>query len=181
MNREGLPVTYGNFTPEFLDELAEILRDRKVLEVFAGNGFLASLLSARGVDIQATSQFAGHDGHQSGMYHPVIEMDASDAVLSLGANADVLLMSWPTADEGATKAALAWGDDRPIVFIGEISRLDEGMLGLGGCASDLFFEITLIERDIASYEPRNRLDRAVIMHLSREAVRKAFRKRAGED
>jgi len=174
-------VAYGNFTPEFLDELAEILRDRKVLEVFAGNGFLASLLSSRGIDIQATSQFTGHDGHEFGMYHHVIEMDASDAVLSLGSNADVLLMSWPPADEGATKAALAWGDDRPIVFIGEISRFDEGMAGLGGCASDLFFEITVIERDIPSYQPRNRLDRAVIMHLSKEGIRKAFRRRSGED
>jgi hypothetical protein len=173
-------VSYGNFTDPFLDELTEILQDKKVLEVFAGNGLLASRLAARGVDIMATSQFSGHDGHEIGMFHDVIEMDATEAVLTLGANADILLMSWPTADEGATRAALAWGSDRPIVFIGEITQFDKGTLGLGGCASDLFFQITAIDRDIPSYEPRNFLERAVIMHLSRDAVRKAFREQAGE-
>lgn len=175
------PVAYGNFTDPFLDELVAIIGDRKVLEVFAGNGLLASRLAARGVDIIATSQFSGHDGHDFGMHHRVLEMDATEAVLTVGSNADILLMSWPTADEGATKAALAWGADRPIIFIGEMTRFDLGNMGLGGSASDLFFQITVVERDIPSYEPRNFLERAVVMHLSREAVRKTFRNTEGQE
>jgi len=174
------PVSYGNFTDPFLDELVGIIGNRTVLEVFAGNGLLASKLASRGVDIIATSQFAGHDGHEIGLHHRVLEMDATEAVLTVGSNAEILLMSWPTADEGATKAALAWGADRPIIFIGEITQFDKGALGLGGCASDIFFQITVIERDIPAYEPRNFLERAVVMHVSKEAVRNVFRKKVGE-
>lgn len=180
MLHDKLPVSYGNFTPDFLDELAVVLRGKRVLEVFAGNGLLASLLATRGIEITSTSRLSGHDGHESGFHHPVIEMEADQAVTSLGAERDVLLMSWPTADEGATRAALAWGEDRPIIFIGEITRFGEGMMGLGGCASDLFFAITEIEHDITSYEPRNRLERAVVMRLNRDAVRKTLKKGVGE-
>lgn len=164
------PVHYGNFDAPFIDDLATHLRGRRVLEIFAGNGYLASLLAARGVDIQATSLFASHDGHERGFCHPVTEVDAVTAVTTLGTAADVLLVSWPTTTEAMAKAALAWGAERPIVFIGEVTDHQLGGMGLGGCASDRFFEITAIDRAFASYRGRGRLDRAVIMRVRAEAT-----------
>ena len=39
--------SWGTFDDVFVDELAGWLRGSRVLEVFAGNGLLASLLAAR--------------------------------------------------------------------------------------------------------------------------------------
>lgn len=166
------PVTWGNFTPPFLDALARTLSGKRILEVFAGNGYLASELSKRGVDIVATTLFAGHDGHERGMHFDVVEMEASKAVLELGPTRDVLLMSWPTSTPSATFAAMRWGLDRPIVFIGEISNPAKGMYG--GCADDLFFELTKLTRSIDGFEPRNMLERAMVLELDREELERRF-------
>lgn len=166
------PVSWGSFSDRFLDELAAWIGARRVLEVFAGNGLLASRLAAEGTDVLATTLFAGHDGHDRGMHFDVVEMEATEAVLKFGADRDVLLMSWPTATEAATKAVLRWGPERPVIFIGEVTRHDLGFSGLGGCASDLFFELTEEALAFGSYEPRNGLERAGVRYLSLEAVRK---------
>lgn len=163
-------VAYGSFTAPFVDALADILQGARVLEVFAGNGLLASRLAARGVGITATSLLSGHDGHERGLRHPVIEMDAVSAVREFGEAADVLLMSWPTTTEATTRAVLEWGSEKPVVFLGEITRRELGGVGLGGCATDTFFEATEILRDLPGYEPRNRLDRAVVLRARPEWV-----------
>lgn len=155
--------SWGTFDDTFLDELAAELRGRSVLEVFAGNGLLARRLSERGVDILATSLFRGHDGSAERMYHPVLEMGAKDAVRK-HRDRDVLLMCWPTADEAAAQAALLWGEERPIVFIGEVTDLERNQLG--GCASDLFFELSDVRRSFSSYvSARSGLDRAQIREM----------------
>lgn len=163
-------VAYGNFTEGFVTSLAERLRGLAVLEIFAGNGLLASQLAAQGVAVTATSLFSGHDGHGMGMRHPVIEMDAVQAVRELGTEADALLMSWPTTTEATTRAVMEWGSERPVVFIGEISRQDIGPGGLGGCATDTFFEATEIVEALPDYEAGNWLDRAVIMRARPEWI-----------
>lgn len=162
-------VAYGKFTPDFVDDLAASMSGQRVLEIFGGNGLLASLLSARGVDIVSTSLFTSHDGHESGFAHPVIEMEAVEAVQTYGDEADILLMSWPTVTEATTKAVLEWGSERPVVFIGEITRPDLGRTGLGGCATDAFFKVTELEYDIASYQ-RSFLDRAVFLKAKAQYV-----------
>lgn len=122
----------------FLDELVATIGERRVLEVFSGNGYLAAHLAARGVQIRATSRRAGHDAHEQGFYCDVEEMDAVQAVQTYGADAEVLLMCWPTTTPAAWRAALAWGAEKDIIFIGEVTDYAKGHLG--GCATDEFFE-----------------------------------------
>lgn len=165
------PVAWGQFDDAFVTELADFLVGQRVLEVFAGNGLLASKLAARGVTIRATSRFSGHDGHALGFHWPVEELVAHQAVQTYRNETDVLLMSWPTADEGALAAALAWGAEKPIVFIGEMADPSLEMGGFPGCASDLFFEMIDVNSTFASYSPRNRLERAVVLQLSDDRVR----------
>lgn len=159
--------SFGTFDDPFMNELVDWIDGRSILEVFAGNGLLASKLESRGVDVVATSLFRGHDGHGAGMYFDVVEMRASTAARQY-VDRDILLMSWPTADEGALQAALAWGEERPIVFIGEVTRLDEGLLG--GCASDMFFDLTEETTAFSSYNARNILERAAVRELRRGAT-----------
>ncbi|WP_327211324.1 hypothetical protein [Rhizobium leguminosarum] len=160
------PGSWGHFTEDFVDELVDWIGGRTVLEVFAGNGLLASKLERRGIDIVATTLFRGHDSHDLGLHFPVKEMRASEAALEFN-NREVLLMSWPTADEGALHAAIAWGEERPIAFIGEVTVLERNLLG--GCASDLFFELTEEMATFQAYEPTNMLERAAIRELKEGA------------
>jgi hypothetical protein len=158
------PVAFGNFRPGFLSDLGLRLAGKRVLEVFAGNGFFASLLAAQGVMITATSRFTGHDGHEEGLLFPVIEMDAVQAVHHFGKDADVLLMSWPTVTEAVLRSVKVWGPDKNVIFIGEWT--DYAKNHLGGCATDEFFESVEILEDIPSYQSRNIMERAVVVRLS---------------
>lgn len=157
-----MAIAWGQFGDAFVDELVAWIAGRTVLEVFAGNGLLASKLASKGVDIVATSLFRGHDGHSEGMYFDVVEMPAHEAARR-HRDRDVMLMSWPTADEGALHASLVWGEERPLVFIGEVTDLESGHLG--GCASDMFFELSRQSHEFASYRPRNGLERAAVREL----------------
>ena len=153
------------WTPDerFIGELAAYIGNRKVLEVFAGNGLLAAYLSKKGVNITSTSLFRSHDSHEYGMYFPVIEMQASAAVDELGANCDVLLMSWPVVTQDALLAALKWGRGRPIIFVGETT--DYQLNQLGGCATDEFFEAVRIEHEFEHYPKLRWFERAVVYQL----------------
>jgi 2-polyprenyl-3-methyl-5-hydroxy-6-metoxy-1,4-benzoquinol methylase len=51
----------------FIEELAHKLRGARVLEIFAGNGYLAARLSKWGVDITATSILSSMDAHRLGI------------------------------------------------------------------------------------------------------------------
>jgi hypothetical protein len=159
---------YGNFDDPFCDAFASWIGSRRVLETFAGNGLLASMLAERSVDIVSTSLFSGHDAHSQGMYYPVIEMDAVSAVTRYGSECDLLLMCWPTTVDATTRSALLWGR-RPLVFIGEVTDHSLGIVGLGGCATDLFFAITEEEEVFESYTPANILDRAAVRTLREDA------------
>lgn len=129
--------TYWQPSYAFLDELVAYLRGKRVLEVFAGNGYMAGWLARAGVDIKATSRFSGHDAHERGLYHDVEELDAVEAVARYGQAADVLLICWPTTTPAVLRAAQRWGANRPIVYIGEVTKLELNQLA--GCATDEFF------------------------------------------
>lgn len=146
----------------FIDELVSVLAGCKVLEVFAGNVFLAAHLAARGVSVSATTRFAGHDAHEHGLYYPVEEMDAVDAVLNYGHTHDVLLMCWPTTTPRALRAVEAWGAEKDVIFVGEVSDYSKGHLG--GCATDEFFERMRWARRLASYQG-NALEAALMGRL----------------
>ncbi|MDW9481809.1 hypothetical protein GOB57_24480 [Sinorhizobium meliloti] len=77
-------------------------------------------------------------------------------------------MCWPTTVEATTRAALLWGR-KPIVFIGEVTDRSLGMLGLGGCATDLFFEITEEIERFNTYQQKNMLDRAAVRMVRNDA------------
>lgn len=159
-----IPGVWWRPTPKFIEELAGALQGRRVLEVFAGNGLLAGLMAARGVDIVATSQFASMDGHVFGIFYPVIELDAISAVHQLGADRDLLLMCWPTVTLAAFKAAQLWSQvcDRDILFIGEFT--DYSKNHLGGTATDEFFDAFVTTCTLASYG--SGIERACIGHFS---------------
>lgn len=143
---------YWKVSSIFIEEIAAFLRGKRVLEIFAGNGYLAGCLAQRGIAIKATSRLSGHDCHELGMYADVEELDAEPAVAAYGADYDVLLMSWPTVTPAAYRAARLWGAGRPICYIGEMTDLDAGRLG--GCATDEFFASIDVTRRFQSYQGR---------------------------
>ena len=135
--------TFWKQDPEFIHELSIFLKDRVVLEIFAGNGYLAKRLSEHGINIRSTSIFKGYDMTDMEMHFSVEELSADDAIRKYGETADVLLMSWPEANNDALKASIQFfntanGDGKKIVYIGERTCLKKQQLG--GCASDLFFQ-----------------------------------------
>lgn len=145
---------------KFVDDLAGALSGRRVLEIFAGNGYLSAWLASKGVNIVATSILSGMDAHAKGVYCPVIDMDAICAVKAFSKETDTLLICWPTVTEDVTAAAALWGKERDIVFIGEVTEYSKGHLG--GCATDSFFEQSEIVAEIPSYQG-NMLEKAMIL------------------
>lgn len=153
----------------FIEELADKLRGARVLEIFAGNGYLAARLSKLGVDITATSILSSMDAHCLGVYHPVQNINATEAIERHGAHHDTLLMCWPTVTDSALRACKAWGD-KPIAYIGEFTDYAKGHLG--GCATDEFFERFSPEHTFASYQG-NMLEKACIGRLGQPTPRLA--------
>lgn len=173
-NRLPLPAHCERFTgvfwkpsSKFIDELATYLKGRKVLELFAGNGYLAGLLAAEGVEVLSTTIFSGHDTHEYGLYHDVEELSAVDAVLAYGDSRDILLVSWPTVTNAVLQAALLWGPGRPIVFIGEMTDYSKGHYG--GCATDDFFEHFEVTHRFTTYRG-NQQEHAVVGRISAKPV-----------
>ncbi|MEJ6003723.1 hypothetical protein [Paucibacter soli] len=156
------PGVYWHASSAFLDELAAYLKGKRVLEVFAGNGYLAARLIEFGVSIRPTSKLTGHDAHERGLYTQVEELDAESAVKLYGRESDVLLMSWPTVTPAAFRAAQLWGRGRPICYIGEMTDYAAGRLG--GCATDEFFAAIDVVYSFKSYRGRDG-DFAVICQL----------------
>ena len=150
------PFSWGRFDPAFLDDLASRLSGLRVLETFAGNGLLAAGLAARGIDVLATSILSGEDRHDEGMYHHVLRLDATEAVLGPGRDRDALLMSWPPANGSAARCAAAWGEGRPLAFVGEATDPERGWLG--GCGTDDLFAMMADVEPVMTYAGRNWLD-----------------------
>jgi hypothetical protein len=152
-------MTYGNFTTQFLKDLAARLSGRRVFEVFAGSGKLAAELTARGAQVTATSL-----PHYGGtIYHPVVSLSASEAVRHFGNEHDVLLMCWPTVTLDATLAVFLWGTEKDVIFIGEMTDYSRGLLG--GCATDGFFDATEVTDSISTYQARSLIERAVVLRV----------------
>ncbi len=161
--------SWGSFSPFFVDELVDWIAGRSVLEVFAGNGLLAKLLSDRGVKIKATTLFRSHDAHENGMHFPVEELDVESAVSRYGDQFDILLMSWPVAEETASRSLLGWDSQKPVVFIGEVTDLAKHELG--GCATDSFFAMTDVISQFQKYKStRSGLDRAQVRQVKPDAA-----------
>ena len=135
--RERLPGAFWRPDPRMVEALAAELRGRKVLEIFGGNGLLARRLSDLGVDVLCTSLLSSMDAHERGVYHPVHDLDARQAVLEFGEGHEVLLICWPTVTDAALDACRLWGS-KPVAYVGEVT--DYSKNHLGGCATDEFHE-----------------------------------------
>ena len=137
-NQYGFPV----ITADAVHRLSETMRGRQVLEVGAGNGYLAKQLQDAGVDLFPTDP---HHPSASG-YHlgstqhtTIIKADAALAIRELP-EMD-LLWSWPTRDK-ASGLALQDFSGEILIYIGEEHD---------GCTGgDLFHEI--LEQDFHTPE-----------------------------
>lgn len=159
--------------PDFLQELSSYLEGKRVLEIFAGNGFLARQLKDSGVDVTATSLRMGHDAHFNGLFCDVLEMEASNAVFDYGRKHDFLLVCWPTVTDRLLAALTLWGFNKPVVYIGETPRPELGMGGLSGCATDEFFEVIRWEHEFAHYKG-NMLEKAGVIYLDKTKLRRLY-------
>ncbi|MEZ8292224.1 hypothetical protein AB6D11_00060 [Vibrio splendidus] len=131
---------YWNITQSFCKELSQWIGDRRVLEIFAGQGELCQFLSNLGVDIHATGIT-----NSKQMHFDVERMEACKAAYTYR-DRDVLLMSWPETYIDAALAAMIFCQGREstteIIYIGQ--ELDTLNNILGGTATDELFYITTL-------------------------------------
>jgi hypothetical protein len=115
--------------------LAQELSGVKTLEVMAGAGWLAKALRHYGVIIDAVDSLA----HKHRLVTDVITADALEFVQQHGHHYGALIVSWPTYNDAIIETiALAWGNEKPIYYIGE---------GMYGCtATDVFHTNFVVSR-----------------------------------
>ncbi|SHH60630.1 class I SAM-dependent methyltransferase [Ferrimonas marina] len=115
-----------------LDQLADRLRGKRVLEVMAGRGVLAKGLQDRGVEVIATDLYRS-GGHRK-FGSRVEQMDSVEAVGQYAADCDLLLLSWPKRGASATNTLAQWGnlkaDRAEVLYLGE--SLGKSSLGWYG-------------------------------------------------
>src|SRR5690606_38811446 len=87
------------------------------------------------------------DASYHGLYHPVEELRASEAVAKYGEQYDVLLLCWPPVTEEAYYAAAKF--DKDVLIIGEYTNYAANMLG--GCATDAFWAHAESVLEFSSY------------------------------
>ena len=117
---------------DWVKVLAQRIKDKKVLEIMAGAGWLAKALSDEDIEIFATDDYRWAVRNRKLIYD-VKKYDGFKAVRDFKNQYDILLVSWPPYDEEEIcDICKEWGEVKPIIYIGE---------GKGGCnAVDEFFE-----------------------------------------
>lgn len=120
---------YVALTDKFVSNLSSILVGHKVLEVGAGTGFLAHLLSEKGTDIFAIDKKISNNDYQlNHHYYEVFEDDAITHLQSAKNFYDSVLMSWPPYESSmAFEVLQSMHSGQQLIYIGE---------GIGGCTGD---------------------------------------------
>jgi hypothetical protein len=116
---------YALITKTLVENLADLLKGNRCLEVMAGRGRLAHHLNQAGVSVLATD-----DNSWSLNDLEVVNMSGLDAVRQYYDQMDVLILCWPPMTSAAFEIIKAWGTEKPILVGGEI----------GGCCADELFD-----------------------------------------
>lgn len=119
-------------TQEFLDKLSKFLKDKKVLEVMCGTGFLASQLRLRGVDIIATDDMTGKYDFKVRHIDDIKIIDCVDAIDECHEDIDYVIMGWPEMSNDAARVLKScYKYNIPLIYMGEFTR--------NGCTADAEF------------------------------------------
>ena len=126
----GFPLLTG----KFIDNLAEYLKGKKVLEIMSGCGSLSYFLEEKGIKSITTDNYSWEDRWNI-IWKKPIKIDAVRAIEKYGKSVDYVLMSWAYMDDTAYRCLNAMRKVNPnlrMLYIGE---------EWGGCtANDKFFE-----------------------------------------
>lgn len=140
MNIWGMPCE------EAIKALTLKLRGKQVLEVMAGCGYLAHLLSQAGVNIVATDECPDQawkrPSHKKQVLHNFSFVEPLGALEALKKydGSDTVIMSWPPYDQpDAYKVATNLKKGQTLIYVGE---------GAGGCTGDDQFHECLREKFI---------------------------------
>ena len=127
---------FPNLRTEGFYWLANKLNNKKVLEVGAGQGWIASKLTELGIDITPTDLYPNSDNpYWKGEYSPFVYVEQKEAIDAVKEyDFDVLLMSWPCyGDDWAYETLKQLPCGKDLLYIGE---------SYGGCcATPEFFEL----------------------------------------
>lgn len=138
---------------DWVKNLAEQIKGKRVLEIMAGAGWLSKALSEFDIDIIATDDKSwenGNKSHNNKFFKEVFNVEKIDALKSIfkyREEVDILLVSWPPYSDGKelADALFYWDHKKPIIYIGENN---------GGCNSgDLFWNNFLVDENICIENP----------------------------
>ena len=116
---------YFLVTERLVNNVYELLKNKKCLEIMSGTGFFAKCLADKGLDIIATDSKEWNLNDQGN----VLKIDAIEAVEHYKETMDLLIICWPYMDNIAYQAIKSWGSEKPILVCAE----------LGGCCADEMF------------------------------------------
>ncbi len=118
-------------TPTAIAAIAELIDNRRLLEIGAGSGLWSSLLNATGISVTATDDYSWtalmNEKKQrlpsgftvpAGRFFPVEQLDGPTAVRKYPEH-QALLVCWPPPDRSWAFQALACFQGDQVVFIGD--------------------------------------------------------------
>lgn len=125
---------YALLSSRYLHYLTKYINDEKCLEIMCGNGMLGMGLIQNGVDVIRTTDVANNDHYWVGINnwvdnnHPIIDMDAFDAIEKYGKNVSYILCSFPPEGDTDYRIVMKAKEVNPnckIIFIRNVSELSQ--------------------------------------------------------
>ncbi|WP_456364200.1 hypothetical protein [Priestia aryabhattai] len=115
---------YGFVSWRWVDPFVKWINGRKCLEIMSGRGWLSYALQQRGVNVIPTDNFSWHQNFKE-WYDTLTDVeciDAINAVEKYGLDIDIVIVSWPQANDTAFKVLKKLyeiNSNAVFVFIGE--------------------------------------------------------------